>query len=128
MPPCVRIAVCQSPPSTRPAADVLVLLAVLGRYEGEPRGGAVDDHNVQALGRRSLAAGLLPPGAASSRESVVAVLAEIGQRLRYAIGESSADRVAAMTSWLAQPTFTDLPQVGGKGPGSSFPFWLGGTH
>lgn len=74
-----------------PAADVLVLLAVLGRYEGEMRGGAVDDHNFQALGRRCLAAGLLPPGAEGSREAVAAVLANIGQRLRYAIGEYSAD-------------------------------------
>ncbi len=74
-----------------PSADVLVLLAVLGRYEGEMRGGAIDDHNVQALGRRCLAAGLLPPDAESSREAVAAVLADIGQRLRFAIGEYSAD-------------------------------------
>ena len=74
-----------------PAADVLVLLAVLGRYEGEMRGGVVDDDNVRALGRRCLAAGLLPPGDENSREAVVAVLADIGQRLRYAIGEYSAD-------------------------------------
>ena len=74
-----------------PAADVLVLLAVLGRYEGEMRGGVVDDDNVRALGRRCLAAGLLPAGSETSRESVAAVLADIGQRLRYAIGEYSAD-------------------------------------
>ena len=73
-----------------PAADVLVLLAVLGRYEGEMRGGAIDDHDVQALGRRCLAAGLLAAGLETSRESVTAVLADIGQRLRFAIGEYSA--------------------------------------
>lgn len=74
-----------------PAADVLVLLAVLGRYEGEMRGGAVNDHNVQALGRQCLAAGLLLTGAETSRDAVTAVLADIGQRLRYAMGEYSAD-------------------------------------
>jgi len=55
------------------------------------RGEAIDDHNVQALGRRCLAAGLLPPEAENSREAVAAVLADIGQRLRFAIGEYSAD-------------------------------------
>ncbi|GAA2735007.1 hypothetical protein GCM10009867_16360 [Pedococcus aerophilus] len=74
-----------------PSADVLVLLAVLGRCEGEVRGGAVNEHHVQALGQRCLAAGLLPPGAEASREAVAAILADIGQRLRYAIGEYSAD-------------------------------------
>jgi len=74
-----------------PAADVQVLLAMLGRYEGEMRGGGIDDHNVRALGRRCLAAGLLPAGSETSRESVAAVLADIGQRLRYAIGEFPAD-------------------------------------
>ena len=74
-----------------PAADVLVLLSVLGRYEAAVRGGAIDDHNVRALGRRCLAAGLLPPDAQGSREAVAAVLADIGQRLRFAVGEYSAD-------------------------------------
>ena len=74
-----------------PSADVLVLLAVLGRYEGEMRGGAVNDHNVQALGQLCLVAGLLQPGAEASRAAVASVLADIGQRLRYAIGEYSAD-------------------------------------
>lgn len=73
------------------AGDVLVLLAVLGRYEGDLRGGTIDDHNVEALGRRCVAAGLLPPGTESSREAVSAVLADIGQRLRFAIGEYSSD-------------------------------------
>lgn len=73
------------------AGDVLVLLAVLGRYEGDMRGGAVDDHNVEALGRRCVAAGLLPVGTEGSREAVIAVLADIGQRLRFAIGEYSSD-------------------------------------
>ena len=74
-----------------PSADVFVLLAVLGRYEGEVRGGGVNDHNVHALGQRCLVAGLLPLGAEASREAVATVLADIGQRLRYAVGEYSAD-------------------------------------
>jgi hypothetical protein len=77
-------------PVTR--ADVLVLLVVLARYEGSVRGGEVDDHNVQRLWRRCVDAGLLPESAtAPDRDQVAQVLDDIGQRLRYALGEYPQD-------------------------------------
>ncbi len=73
------------------AADVGVLLAVLGRYEGELRGGAVNEHGVRTLGARCAQVGLLPEDRASDREAVAGILEDIGQRLRYAIGEYASD-------------------------------------
>jgi hypothetical protein len=73
------------------AADVVILLAVLGRYAGEMGVGLVADDRVEALGRRCVKVGLLPPGSESSRAAVVSVLEDIGQRLRFAIGEYDAD-------------------------------------
>ncbi len=78
-----------------PAADVAVLLAVLGRYEAELRGGAVDEHGVRALGVRCAQVGPLPEDGAPDREAVAGILEDIGQRLRYAIGEYSSDPTAS---------------------------------
>ena len=72
-------------------SDVTVLLAVLGRMEGELRGGAQDDHEVRTLGQRCRAAGLLAPDAPLTREAVAAVVEGIGQRLRFALGEYDRD-------------------------------------
>lgn len=82
-----------SEPTVNPvsARDVVILLTVLGRYEGEMRAGLLDDHHVEALGRRCVAAGLLAAGSEGSREAVADVLDEINQRLRFAIGEYDAD-------------------------------------
>jgi len=72
-------------------SDVTVLLAVLGRFEGEVRSGAQDDHAVQTLGDRCRMVGLMPREAPLTRETVAAVLDSIGQRLRFAIGEYERD-------------------------------------
>jgi len=75
-------------------ADVRVLLVVLARYEGSVRGGDVDDQQVSRLRRRCVDAGLLPDADAGSREEVAQVLEDIGQRLRYALGEYPTDPTA----------------------------------
>lgn len=72
-------------------SDVTVLLAVLGRFEGELRGGIQDDHAVRTLGERCRRAGLMSADAALTRETVAAVLEGIGQRLPFAIGEYDRD-------------------------------------
>lgn len=76
------------------ASDVTVLLAILGRFEGDLRGGAQDDHAVRTLGDRCRIAGLLTADAPLTRETVSAVLESIGQRLRFALGEYEEDPTA----------------------------------
>jgi hypothetical protein len=74
--------------------DVTVLLTVLGRFEGDLRGGVQDEDAVQTLGERCRLAGLLAADAPLTRETVTAVLESIGQRLRYALGEYEEDPTA----------------------------------
>jgi hypothetical protein len=74
--------------------DVTVLVAVLGRFEGDVRGGAQDEDAVRTLGERCRLAGLLAGDAPLTRETVAAVLESIGQRLRYALGEYEQDPTA----------------------------------
>ena len=78
-------------PNPMLAGDVLVLLAVLSRYEGELRSGAQNQHAVRTLGERCQLAGLLAPDAPLSREVVARVLEDVGQRLRLALGEYDED-------------------------------------
>ncbi|WP_406830532.1 hypothetical protein ABEG17_16265 [Pedococcus sp. KACC 23699] len=73
------------------AGDVPILLAVLGRVEGEIRGGAHDAQAVRSLGERCLAAGLVADDVPLTSEGVADVLEGIGQRLRYALGEYGQD-------------------------------------
>ena len=81
-------------PTPVSAADARILLAVLGRYEGELRGGAVNEHGVRTLGDRCAHVDLLQQERASDREAVAGVLEDIGQRLRYAMGEYGSDPTA----------------------------------
>jgi hypothetical protein len=76
------------------AGDVAVLLAVLGRCEGDLRGGVQDEHAIRTLGERCRVAGLLTADAPLTRETVSAVLESIGQRLRFALGEYEEDPTA----------------------------------
>lgn len=72
-------------------SDALVLIAVLGRFEGELRGGAMSGPAIETLGARCRSVGLLDPHEPARLDSVAAILEDIGQRLRYAIGEYDAD-------------------------------------
>ena len=46
---------------------------------------------MRTLGARCAQVGLLPEDGASDREAVAGILEDIGQRLRYAIGEYASD-------------------------------------
>ncbi len=73
------------------ASDVPILLAVLGRLEGEIRGGSHDAQAVRSLGEGCRRAGLVPDDVPLTSKAVAEVLEDIGQRLRYALGEYSQD-------------------------------------
>lgn len=72
-------------------SDALVLIAVLGRFEGELRGGAMSGPAIETIGARCRTAGLLTDEVPALRDSVADILEDIGQRLRFAIGEYDAD-------------------------------------
>ena len=76
-------------------SDVPVLLALLGRYEGLTRGGGLDEHSIATLGRTCVRANLIAPEVPLTQATVAGVLSDIGQRLRYAIGEYPSDPTVA---------------------------------
>jgi hypothetical protein len=82
-----------TPPTANPIseADARILMVILARYEGAVRGKEVDDHNIQRLAARCTELGLLDPTGPTVRNDLAQVLADIGQRLRYAIGEYPSD-------------------------------------
>lgn len=84
-------AMSEATPNPILTSDALVLIAVLGRFEGELRGGAMSGPAIETLGARCRSVGLLDPHEPARLDSVAAILEDIGQRLRYAIGEYDAD-------------------------------------
>ena len=75
------------------SADLVPVLAVLGRYEAEMRGGALDDSEVESLGRHLQRVGLITDRDRRDHERVAEALGEVGQRLRQALGEYADDPV-----------------------------------
>ena len=68
------------------------------------RGGDLDEDSITSLGQTCIRTNLLAPEVPLTPATVAGVLSDVGQRLRYAIGEYTSDPTVSPdgSGWVGQ--------------------------